>query len=202
MIRASVLPLMVFVLFGCRANPGSDPLLVNAQKGHQLAFEAVKAFLDIESDNQVIIKDKLPQIHQFAERLRTKGEDGRRMWEAVFEDAWTGIENYRKTRNPADGVTMNNLMAAVRALQDTIQPYLVDMATEKADKRRTPLKGAIRAHPDDHNGHHELDHARGTDRAEVRGALGGERRDERREASSLQRIPQGCVQQPELADGC
>lgn len=106
----SVLGWSPLLLSTCTVSPGSDAVVVNAEKTTAVAVETFDAFFKTEYQNRDMIKEKLPQTHEFADTLRVKAPK----WIQTARDLTQAYKNNRTPENKA------NLETAISVLQAAI----------------------------------------------------------------------------------
>lgn len=98
--------------------PGNDPLVVNAERTIQIAFETVDAFLAAEHDNRAAIARDLPTVHATAEQLRRDAP-------AAFAEAREAVRLYKASRTAEVGDAMDAKLARVQSLARVAREHLI-----------------------------------------------------------------------------
>jgi hypothetical protein len=124
-----VLPLLLLPTFattqaGCGSlspatvSPGSDPLVVDAERSIAASFDTVDAFLAAEHDNRDALRQDLPAVHALAEQLRRDAPN-------AFAEAKAAVRLYKQTRTTSDGDAMDAKLARVQSLARTARQALI-----------------------------------------------------------------------------
>lgn len=110
-------PIVLCLLLGACASilPGSDPILVNAERTTSLAYTTFDSFLSLERQQEVYVKANAPAVHKFANSLRSNAPK----W---LGTARATTEAYRLNR---DAGNKANLATAVAILQTAISQVTV-----------------------------------------------------------------------------
>ena len=96
---------------GCTTDiqPGSDPVVVNAEKTTSIAVESLNTFFRIESQNSDLIKEKAPQIHKYADFARNNAP----RWISTARALTKTYKNNRTAENKADLETALQVLSEV-----------------------------------------------------------------------------------------
>src|SRR5438034_168669 len=95
------IPLLILALLlasglGCGGiKPGSDPVVVNAERAEEVSLAAIDVFLKVEADNHDFFKAKAPAVTKAANDLR-------REVPVAWRDYRTALDAYRATKAPAE----------------------------------------------------------------------------------------------------
>lgn len=117
-ILAALTALSIISFTGCGSvAEGSDPLVVQAERTAEIAFETFDSFLKMEFANKEALLKIDPKIHETAEVIRRNGSQ----W---IEDLRTATKAYKRARDPDSQSRLNAAMAAIQSALDSSQKYL------------------------------------------------------------------------------
>ena len=127
MNRKYVFPVLLLCLAVACASvaPGADPLVVNAERSINIAFETVDTFLFVEKTHQADLAKVSPGIHAVAERIRGEGPE-------AFRKARRLIDVYKGARTDENKANFMTAIAFVQALANEVSPYLAKYEAAKA----------------------------------------------------------------------
>jgi hypothetical protein len=92
-------------LSGCATvSPGSDPVVVNAERTLATSFEVVDAFLLLEYKNRDVVMSRAPYVHALAEDIRQTAP-------GVFKSASIAVRAYKRSRTPAARLDLQKFVA-------------------------------------------------------------------------------------------
>jgi hypothetical protein len=116
---------------GCVApNDGQDNVVVRAEQTLSMAFDTFDAFLKMEHQFREQTKEKLPEVHKFAEWLRepvrVTGTSGtmKPRGIALIESANNVKNSYKDNRSPESKATLISALAAVESALVETQKHL------------------------------------------------------------------------------
>lgn len=122
MLLALLLP---FSVVGCAAlAPGADPVVVRAEQSIQIAFSTFDTFLKLEHDNSAKVKDKAPEVHQFAEWLREKDASGTSQGIAMIRSADNFKNAYKSNRTAENKANLITILATLESAVSETQKHL------------------------------------------------------------------------------
>lgn len=127
MVRWS-LCLALWVMTGCASvAPGHDPVVVRAEQSLSIAFDTIDTFLKLEHGNQELVKQKVPEVHAFAQKLRAKVTVGGKTQPfgiSVIQSA-TDVKNaYKRNRSPENKANLISALASLEAIVRETQQHL------------------------------------------------------------------------------
>lgn len=126
--------LACLALTGCntapRYAPGADPIIVEAERLAEGALDVFDTFLAWERRNEAVIRERFPDVHQFAETLRRPV--GRVPQAAAWIDALLEAKARYKATRTADA--LNSLRAAQAILDVALKQAALYQTTHKALK--------------------------------------------------------------------
>lgn len=115
--------LLSLILSGCSTiAPGSDPVVVHAERVTGMALDTFDVFLKLEYENRARLAKISPDIHVTAELIRAKGFG----W---LSNARAATKRYKADRTE---VTRSILVAATRFLEDAVLAAQKYIALSKA----------------------------------------------------------------------
>ena len=116
--QRTITPILVALfLIGCASiQPGNDPVVVNAERSTNVAFETINTFLQIEYTNQAWVKANAPQIHTYANYLRGHAKQ----WVASATDL---IGAYKHNRTPENKASLQTAVAVLTTAEVQAQKY-------------------------------------------------------------------------------
>jgi hypothetical protein len=118
MRRAFLISALFPLLVGCSIlTPGSDAVIVNAERTERVAFHSVDAFLSIEKDNAATLKTVSPEIHKYAETLRHNAPS----W---FRSARALTETYKSNRSVQNKANLQSALALLETAQSQANDYM------------------------------------------------------------------------------
>lgn len=122
-LKLFLLCLPALLLFGCRGlMPGSDPIVVNAERTTEIARATFDFFLRFEYENKELLFSVDPYIHKFAEQVRVSAPK----W---LESARTMTKAYKKNRSEENKFTLMTAVAVLQAGVAESQKYIKIGAT-------------------------------------------------------------------------
>ena len=111
-----LLPLL-FALASCVSIlPGNDPILVNAEKTTQIAYDAFDSFFALERAQEAYVKANAPAVHKFANSLRVNAPK----WLAT---ARATTEAYRLNRSVTNKANLNTAIAILNTAMSQVTVY-------------------------------------------------------------------------------
>lgn len=117
-LKLYLLCLPALLLFGCRGlMPGSDPIVVNAERTTVIALVTFDAFLKFEFENRELLLKVDPGIHKYAEQLRIKGPQ----W---LESTRTLTKTYKANRSEQNKFTLTTALSLLQAAMAEAQKYV------------------------------------------------------------------------------
>jgi len=125
-------PTVVF-LPGCaffsKTDPGSEALVVNAERVAILSFTVVDTFLEWEHNNRTALPVNVTQV---ADTLRDD-------FPPAYNAFRAATRAYKQTRSPADRETMNITMSAVQKRSDMASGVLPAVEKQRAEAKAAVL---------------------------------------------------------------
>src|SRR5438552_3831505 len=122
-------PLILAVLiYGCGTTgttTGNDPVVVDAEKSTSVALESINAFLKLEYDNQAVIKQRLPQVHTYANFVRVHSPQ----WIAAARSMTNAYKSNRTAENKAN---LGTALATLNQAVTLITKYISQINSETA----------------------------------------------------------------------
>lgn len=110
--------LLAFILSGCSGlRPGSDPIVVNAERVTGVALDVFDSFLRLEYENRVFLEKLDPGIHKAAEKVRYEAPK----W---IESAVNLTRSYKRNRTPENKFNLITAMAVLEAGMQESQRYI------------------------------------------------------------------------------
>lgn len=107
---------------GC-VTPTGDPVVVNAERGTQIALETFDTWFDIEHRQRAMFKMALPEAHAFTERLRAEAP-------AWLATARRMTAAYKNTRAEPDRLALARAMAVLNAGLREAETYIARADTK------------------------------------------------------------------------
>lgn len=95
----------------------SSAIVVNAEKTLRISKDTFDTFLHVEHDNRALVREKLPQVHKFAETIRANAPS----W---LERANTLKNLYKHNRNAATGQQLLNALNVLSQNQTQAQQFI------------------------------------------------------------------------------
>lgn len=123
-LRAVALPLILILAASCATVTSGDPVVVNAERSVNIAFETIDTFLYIEHNHAAEIAQVSDDVHTVAETLRVNGPE-------AFRKARRLIDVYKTSRNDQAKADMLTALAFVQALANEVTPYLARYEANK-----------------------------------------------------------------------
>jgi hypothetical protein len=102
---------------GC-VTPGSDPVVVNAERTTQLALDVFDTFLLWEYTNRETLQVFDPKIKEAADFIGARGQ-------AWLETARAMTKAYKENRSPENRANLNTALAVLRAGMGEAERYFV-----------------------------------------------------------------------------
>jgi hypothetical protein len=102
--------------------PGADPIAVDAERTIRASFDAVDGFLQYDHANRPTLRQVAPDVHAFAESLRTTLQDPAT---SPFEAAWAAVRAYKAGRTADNGSRVEDAVAVVEQLARRARLYLL-----------------------------------------------------------------------------
>jgi hypothetical protein len=112
----SLLPLLLLLASCAAIAPGSDPVLVNAERTTAVAIDAVDTYLQWEFDNRETLS-AIPEIRETADYLRRNAPT----W---FETAREITKSYKVNRTEYNRANLNTAMNVLNRAIIQAQRYL------------------------------------------------------------------------------
>lgn len=104
-----LLPSSFFLLFACASIlSGNDPVVVNAERTTQLAYDTFDTLFTIERANADLIKANAPEVHAAVDNLRRQAPQ----WLAT---ARTMTKAYKTNRSAENKANLGTALAVLRA---------------------------------------------------------------------------------------
>jgi hypothetical protein len=117
--------------WGCASIlPGHDPVVVRAEQSLQIAFTTFDTFLKLEHDNKARVKEKVPEVHKFAEWLREPVQfEGKSVPRGVsiIQSANNVKTAYKRNRTEANKANLVTALAAVESAVREAQKHLTQI---------------------------------------------------------------------------
>jgi hypothetical protein len=127
--------LVAVLLHGCAApDPNADPVVVRAEQTLSIAFDSMDTFLKIEKRNAELVKQKVPEVHAFAESLRARVVfDGREMARGIsfIESANNACLTYKRARAPDNRANLLTALKTLDSVLDEVKKHLASMPATK-----------------------------------------------------------------------
>jgi len=117
MKRLSPLILVAFVIGCAQVQPGSDPVVVNAERTTAVALATMDTFLQIEWNNKALLLKVNPAIHTYAEYIRVNGQH-------YLQTARTLTIAYKASSTTANATALNNAVALLNSINTQAQTYI------------------------------------------------------------------------------
>jgi hypothetical protein len=144
-----ILPLLLLALAGCASvAPNADPIEVRAEQSISVAADTMDLFIALEYDHQLLIEDKAPEVHQFAEWLRTYipypgAPSGQLQRGLVFiQQATDARRTYKALRTIENQNKLTAALAALEQVLNSIQSHLLSaQALTKPGPLTAPAPG-------------------------------------------------------------
>lgn len=102
---------------GCATAPGADPLLVQAERTADMAFQTFDTFLRFEHDNQAALRRIDPAIHETAELIRREGPG----WLTSLREA---TRAYKRERTADTEAGLKSALVMIQAALAQAQKHL------------------------------------------------------------------------------
>jgi len=118
-MKALFAPVLLALLLaqGC-VTPGSDPVVVNAERTTQLALDVFDTFLLWEYTNRATLQVLDPKIKDAADFIRARGQT----W---LETARAMTKAYKENRTFENKANLNTALAVLRAGMGEAERYFV-----------------------------------------------------------------------------
>lgn len=117
--------LLPLLFTGCAGvEPGSDPVVVNAERGLAVSVEVVQSFMNIDHAHRDWFKANAPDVHAAAETLRRK-------FPSAHDSALALIKAYKRNRTPENKASMLTAMALVNQLSIEASAWLAKSQIKK-----------------------------------------------------------------------
>lgn len=102
---------LLFLLVACGSlTPGSDPVVVNAEKSTSVAVETLNTFFKLEAANHSLVKERLPEVARWTNYARLNSPK----W---IGTARSMTKAYKANRSPENKA---NLQTALNVLSQAI----------------------------------------------------------------------------------
>jgi len=127
-MKKKLAPILAIALLlnGCAATQqGNDTVVVDAEKSTSVALESINAFLKLEYDNQAVIKQRLPQVHTYANFVRVHSPQ----WIAA---ARSMTNAYKSNRTPENKANLGTALATLNQAVTLITQYISQINSETA----------------------------------------------------------------------
>lgn len=119
--RTLVVLLLCSSLAACAAlKAGEDPVLVRAEQTEQTAFATMDTFVNLERDNEALLRTLVPGIHAAAEAVRLKGP-------AAIRDLRDVIATYKAAKAGAKP-DLSTALAVVEQILRDVQSWIAKAA--------------------------------------------------------------------------
>jgi hypothetical protein len=140
------LPLQILIGFialgfffgpGCASlEKGADPVVVRAEQTLTVATSAFDTFLKLDNDNRALVKQKAPQVHEFAEWLREPSQfpgstNVVARWACLVESAELTKLAYKQNRSADNKANLVTALATLQTAVDQAQSQLAELNTLK-----------------------------------------------------------------------
>lgn len=131
-LRFHFLPIILaaFFLNGCASvAPGSDPVVVNAERTVTVAADSFDTFLKSEYETRDALKAASPaayrEVHGFAEYLRASVDDRGPRAKQWLKSARVLTAAYKTNRTPANKANLQTILNTITAAMAEAQKYLL-----------------------------------------------------------------------------
>lgn len=90
--------------------------VVSAEKTLRVAKDTIDLFLHLEYDNQALVKDKFPEVHAFAEKLRKTAPD-------LLISANNIKNTYKHNRTPENAASLQTVLSTLQETATQAQQF-------------------------------------------------------------------------------
>jgi hypothetical protein len=111
------LAILLIALMGCATLTGNDPVVVNAEKITQTAFDTMEAFKQYEFNNRATLESINPAIEHYANVLRRN----EKTW---LQSARTMTDAYKNNRNAQNKANLDTALAVLSQAVAQITQYM------------------------------------------------------------------------------
>lgn len=124
--RFFLVPLILILMAGCSTvAPGSDPILVNAQRTAQSAHQTFDLLFKVERENEAYVKRYAPSVHDGVNAIRRQAPQAE-------DNLWEAIEAYRTNRTAENKASLNTYLATLQKLLDEAAQYTQTIQSKTA----------------------------------------------------------------------
>jgi hypothetical protein len=123
-MKRLLLPLpILFLLVSCHTvAPGSDPVVVDAEKTTSIAVESLDTFFKLEASNHALVKEKLPQVAKWTNYARTNSPK----WIQTARDTTKAYKTNRTDQNKA---SLQTALAVLTEAINQVKTYTAQVTT-------------------------------------------------------------------------
>lgn len=117
--KLNYIPLIALLLASCATiTPGSDPVVVNAERFTAVAADTFDLFVHTEYDNRAYLATVDPHIHTYANFIRVNAK-------SYLQSARTMTKAFKANRSPENKANLTTALAVLTAAIGETQKYLV-----------------------------------------------------------------------------
>lgn len=110
------LPLLILLVSCNTVAPGSDPVVVDAEKTTSIAVESLNTFFKLEASNHTLVKEKLPKVADWTNSARVHAPD----WIATARNT---TKAYKANRTSANKASLQTALAVLTEAIKQVQTY-------------------------------------------------------------------------------